>query len=119
FWLRSLARHYSLTDFKSVLSDNVGFSTISISQKRDKRGTVRIVFDRFHCRRHSVLSALEIDDTVTLFVTTSAITDGHLSLTVSTTRAFYRRQQRAFRLISCNSVKAIYNSKSLARGNRF
>src|SRR5438132_4537477 len=51
---------------------DVGKFAILVTDQRNKRGSVRIVFQTLDSRRHINLHALEVDDPVTLFVAAAA-----------------------------------------------
>src|SRR5450432_4060988 len=60
---------------------------VGVVQKRDARGAVGIVFDLRDASRHADLRALEIDDAVTLLVTTTAETRRDAPVVIAAARA--------------------------------
>jgi hypothetical protein len=58
---------------------NVALLAISVMHQRNTRRAIRIVFDSRHAPWHSVLLALEIDETQLLLVSTAVMANGEIA----------------------------------------
>lgn len=74
---------YLVAVFESHRSDDVFLRSVLILKKRDVSGSIRIVFDADNRRGLVRISALEIDDSVFLFVAAALVTDGDSAVAVS------------------------------------
>src|SRR5215472_8343198 len=61
-----LAGHHGVPSLESLRRQNIGELSILVADQRDKRGTVRVVFEPLHGRRHIEFGALEIDYPIAL-----------------------------------------------------
>src|SRR5262249_2968138 len=59
---------------ESLRSQNIGKLAIVITDQRNERGAVRIIFEPLHGRWHVYLGTLEIDDPITPLVAAAAPT---------------------------------------------
>ena len=76
-----------LADLQSVRSHNVAFLTVSIEQQSNTGRTVRVVFNGVHGCRNAVFVSTEVNNTIHLLMTATAVTHRHLTTIISTTRA--------------------------------
>src|SRR6185369_6667495 len=58
------AAHDRLADFQTCRREDVTFLAVQVSDQRDVRGTIRIVFDLRDASGYAVLVALEVDNPV-------------------------------------------------------
>src|SRR5690606_18678779 len=77
-----------LSYLQSVLGNDVFLFPIGVFHQGDKGRSVGVVLNGLHCGLHTLFVPLEIDDTISPFVTTAPMAHGHLSLTVPTTCLF-------------------------------
>src|SRR5699024_2238919 len=108
-----------LPNLQSVLGNDVPFFAVLIVQQSDKSGSVRIVLNGSDRCGNSVFVAFKINNTIAFLMTPANIAHGHFSLTVPTSRSFFRSKQAFLRLISSDGVKPIHYFKSLTWGDWF
>src|SRR5690606_27511680 len=89
-------------NLQSLRSDDVSLFSISIFDQCDECCTVRIVLDRHHSSFYIEFIALEVDDTVFLFVTTTTIPHGKVTRRVTTTGPLLRLYECVLGYICCN-----------------
>ena len=85
---------------------------ISIKQQRQVRRAVRVVLDALDLRRNTGLVAPEIDDAITPFVATTAMTGGNTTGIVATAGSRLRTDQPRMRLplVQIRSADADYEA---------
>src|SRR6266566_9779226 len=92
--VRALAGDDLVPNRKSLRVQDVALLSILVLDERDARGTVRIVFDLAHRRRHPVLVALEVDDAIHALVSTANATHGDVPVIVAAAALGERLHQR-------------------------
>ncbi len=98
---------------------NVASLAICILDQRDVRAAVWIVFETLNNSRNPVLIALEIDDAVTLLVTTAMMTNRDSTSVVTTTRLRLLIDQRTMGLAFVQARRLDRYLKSASCGRRF
>ena len=96
-----LAGNDGLSDLESVRSEDISLFTIRVGDKRNERGTVRIVFELLNRGCNAVLGALEVDHSVATLVAAPAETGGNPSVIVSAAGGFLAFGKAFFR--SCTA----------------
>src|ERR1043166_1625149 len=91
------AAHDRLADLESGRCDDVALLAVVVSDQRDVRRAIRIVFDLRDAAGHAVLVALEIDDAIETLVTAAATTHGDAAVVVASRDALLRLEQRLLR----------------------
>src|SRR5262249_29614278 len=84
--------------FQTRRLQNVPLLTIRISQQRDTRRPVRIVFNRNHGRRNPSLVALEVNDAQLALVPATTVPQRDIAAVTASARTLLRFQQRLVRL---------------------
>src|ERR1700722_5324851 len=74
-----------IADLQALRRQNVGQLAIGIFDQRDEGGAVRVIFQTLDRRGNIVLAALEVDQTVSLLVSTAAETAGDAAKIVAAT----------------------------------
>ena len=74
-----------IANFKTVRSDDVTLFAVSVVEKGDVGVAVWVVFDGRDGGWDAILATTEVDDTITILVTTADVTAGDHSLVVSAT----------------------------------
>jgi hypothetical protein len=113
-----LAGDDDVADLKALRGQDVGLCAISIVEKSDAGGAVRIVLDRSDLGRDVVLLALEVDDTVTTLVAAALVTGGDAAIVVASCLLRQRREERLLGLGGGNLLVVIYRleAPACARG---
>src|ERR1700677_1306077 len=76
---------------------DVTLLAIGVVQKRQTRRAVRVIFNRSHARRNSLLLAAEIDGAILLLVSAAAVPHGDFAMRVAPASAILHRDQRFLR----------------------
>src|SRR5882672_3992545 len=79
--------------------DDVALFTIGVMQQRDVRAAIWVVFDGRNLRGHADFVAPEVHLAVLLLVAAAAMPHDDFALVVAPARAFFRLEQRLFRLL--------------------
>src|SRR5690606_33333462 len=74
-----------VADSQTLRSQDVGQFTVFVTDQRDERSTIWIVFQTFDSADDVKLAALEINETVRTLVTAALITDGDTTGVVTAT----------------------------------
>ncbi|MPM92530.1 hypothetical protein SDC9_139665 [bioreactor metagenome] len=80
---RFRAAHDLLTNHHTLVGDDVTALAVGVANQGDVRRTIRIVFQTFNLGRNTVLVALEINETVSLLVTTALMANGDTTIVVA------------------------------------
>src|ERR1044072_6392457 len=88
------ATHDRLADFQTRRRDDVTLLAVLVSDQRDVRGTIRIVFDLRNAAGHAVLVALEVDDPVKTLVTAATTSHRDTTIIVASRNTLLRLEQR-------------------------
>src|SRR3989339_583455 len=86
----SYSRIDNLTHLQSVWRYDVAFFTIDIKNKCNTCTTVWIVLDTVYSTRNTIFVPLKVNNTITLFVSTTYISHCHMSDVISTAGFLYR-----------------------------
>lgn len=79
------ARLNLVASFQAFRGQDVTAFAVFVQNQRDVRGTVRIVLKTFNNCRDTVFVAFEVNNTISLFVTTTDMTSGDTAIVVTTT----------------------------------
>src|SRR5690606_8467270 len=77
------ARHQLRADLQATRGNDVAALAVGIAQQRNMRSTVGVVFNTLYLGYDSILVATEIDETVVLLVTTTAVTRSDVTVIVA------------------------------------
>src|SRR6266545_3442431 len=95
--VRALAGLHHVAHTQAVGRQDVALLAVEVVEQRDAGGPVRVVLDRRHLGRHSVLVAAEVDDAVALLVATAAVPRGDAAVHVAPAGLRGGPQQRLLR----------------------
>ncbi len=112
------AAHDLLTDHHALVGDDVTALAVGVTNQGDVRRTVRIVFQALNLSRDTVLVALEIDDAISLLVTTALMANGDTAIVVATGVLGLRFNQTSERLALVQIGIDDLNDGTTARGGR-
>ena len=92
---------------------------VLVHQQRNVRASVRVVLDGGDLGGHAVLDALEVDDAVTLLVSTALMTNRDPTVVIATTlrRLLVEKRRMRFALVQLRRLDG--NDESATRGCRF
>jgi hypothetical protein len=76
FHIGSFAAHDDVADLKADWFNDVTLLAIDIADEGDEGTAVRVVFDRFDRALDAVFATEEVDDTITILVSTADVTAG-------------------------------------------
>src|SRR5574343_946549 len=76
--------HDRLANHHTLVGDDVATFTICVAKQGDVGSTVRIILKTLNLGRNTVLVALEINQAIRLLVTTTLVTNGHVTIVVTT-----------------------------------
>lgn len=74
-----------VASFQAFRGGDVTAFTVFVQNQRDVRGAVRIVLKTFNNCRDTVFVAFEVNNTISLLVTTTDVTSGDAAIVVTTT----------------------------------
>src|SRR5207237_9814221 len=89
-----LAAGDRLADFQTHGRDDVALLAVYISNERNIRRPIRIVFDLRHASRHAVLITLEIDHPIEALVAATTATNRNPAIVVATRNSRLALEQR-------------------------
>src|SRR5690606_10670389 len=73
-----------ITRCETLRSEDVALFAVFVLQQCEERGAIRIVLETLDGRRHVVLGAAEVDDTIRLLVTATDVTRRDAAVVVAT-----------------------------------
>ncbi len=103
-----------LTHFQTLRSHNITLLTISIYHQSDTAGTVGVILYRFHGSGDVILIALEVDNTIQTFVTTTYVAHSHFTGIITTATLMETDYQRFLWFVGRNIVVCYDNLATLA-----
>src|SRR5690349_22278251 len=92
--VRLSAAHDRLADFQTSRRDDVTLLAVLVSNQRDVRGTIRIVFDLRDASGYAVFVALEVDNPVKPLVTAATTSHRDTTIVVASRNTLLRLEQR-------------------------
>src|SRR6266498_1251417 len=113
------ASHDHIANFEIHRCDNVALLAIHINQQRKSGCAVRVILNRGHFRRNIALITFEINNADKAAMTTTAMTNCHASIRITTATLTEWYKQGTFRLRFSNFFKAVTGHVARARSYRF
>ena len=113
-----LTGHDRVADLHACRLQHVSLFPVGVSDERDPRRSVRVVFDRRDGRRNVALVALEINDAVHPLVTAATPPRGELTAVVPPPRPMQRLDERLVRFLRRDLVEHLHRLKPLAGRRR-
>ena len=81
--INARAGNHRIASLQALRRQNVGQLAIGILDQRNERGTVRVIFQTLDRRGHIVFATLEVDDTISLLMSTAAEPAGDAAVVVT------------------------------------
>ena len=113
---RIWAVHQRCSCLQPVRCQNVGFGTVRVMQQSNPSRTIRIVLNRIHFGRNTILHSLEVDDAIHLLVSTTTMSCCDETLVVSPTMSLQSLEQTLLWLSTRRQLSKIADRRISSSG---